>query len=163
LRADDEPEQKKYVVVYNTEVLYNLYQGFAEILSKYKKKQVIYALDESTSLIPRKVESFVDKANKLLSVYNIYVSTESYMKDLANNQEEINLIISGTSKYKLSDRDIQKKTKGIRSVKCVHGIEVYKESNSELFLGLTTDIESNYKDLPLQIFTFIEDLEVSGV
>ena len=106
-RANDEPEQKKYIVVYNTDVLDNLYNGFSNILSKYKKKETSYILTESVSIIPKKVSNFVDKANKLLSVYNISIDIESYMKDIANNLEEINLIVSGTSKYKLTNKDIQ--------------------------------------------------------
>lgn len=163
VRASVEPEQKKYIVVYSTDVLDSLYNGFSSILSKYKKKVVSYILTESVSIIPKKVSHFVDKANKLLSVYNITIDIESYMKDLANNLEEINLIVSGTSKYKLTNKDIQKRTKGLRNVKCIHGIETYKESSSELFIGLTTSIETNYSDIPLQLFTFIEDLEVNGV
>ena len=88
--------QDKFVVVYSTEKFNMIYKQFSSILSKYKF-ELKYYLNEGVSIAPQRVRYFIDRSNKLLSNMRVKASVESYMKDDSEGNEEVNIILSGTS------------------------------------------------------------------
>ena len=162
LSLEDE-NQDKFVVVYSTDKFNIIYKQFSSILSNYKFELKSY-LNEGVSIAPQRIRYFIDRSNKLLSNMRIKASIESYMKDDSEDIEEVNIILSGTSDYAISSNDIQRKSKKyLNKISYVNSSEIYKESESELFLGLTLSMQNSYKEIPIQIFNLVHDLELNGV
>lgn len=155
-----------HVVVYGSKVFNSIFEGFKEILSNYQKREITESVDIVNEGVsePSKVKNAVQSINKLASALRVNISIESYMKDDSTGVEEINLICSDTSRYTLKDSDIQKlANKFIKKVSYVSSVEAYKEGNSELFIGITLQAQSNYKDMVNAVYNLIYDLEVNGV
>lgn len=155
--------QDKFVVVYSTQKFDVINKQFIEILSKYKFELPSY-ISEGVSTEPQKVRAFIDRSNRLLSNLKIKLSVESYMKDDSEGIEEINIIVSGTSDYDIKPSEMQRKSRQhLNKISYVISSEAYKESKNEIFIGLSLKIQSFYKELPMQLFNFIQDLEINGI
>lgn len=155
--------QDKFVVVYSTQKFDVINKQFTEVLSKYKF-ELPYYISEGVSAEPQKVRAFIDRSNRLLSNLKIKLSVESYMKDDSEGVEEINIIASGTSDYDIKPSEMQRKSRqNLNKISYVISSEAYKESKNEIFIGLSLKIQSSYKELPMQLFNFIQDLEINGI
>lgn len=161
--STEDATQEKFVAVYSTVKFDSIYNPFSEILGKYKFALNSF-LNEGVAIAPQKVKSFVDRSNRLLQNMNIKISIESYIKDSETASEEINLLISNTSDYDLKNKDIQRLVKKyIGKLNYVLQTEAYKESKDEIFLGIKLLMRSDYKEIPMQLFSLIQDMEVNGV
>lgn len=161
--STEDTSQDKFVVVYATDKFNLIFNQFSSILSKYKFALSSY-LNEGVAIAPQKVKNFVDRANRLLQNMNIKISIESYIKDSEMSSEEINLLIDNTSDYDLKNNNIQRIAKKyIGKLNYVLQVEAYKESRDELFLGIKLLARGDYKEIPMQLFSMMQDLEVNGV
>jgi hypothetical protein len=106
----------------------------------------------------------ISKAAKQLKALDIDISLESYVYDPMPDKASISLILSKTSKYSYTDMDIQKlATRRIKGLG-VLSVESYKESSSELFLGVElNNSSSNLSQIANMIYSFMDELEVQGV
>lgn len=160
LRLPEEPDGSGInVVIFSSDTLKRVVSSFNAILDEADSRKEI-PVTEGVEIVPSKVKGFIDKLNRTLSTLNISVSVESYMKD-DSGIEDINLLISGVSNYNVSSSDIQNKFK--RSLGRLGSIDAYKESRTELFLGLSIPIQKDYKDISVKIFNVLNDLEVNCV
>ena len=57
----------------------------------------------------------------------------------------------------------RKSRQHLNKISYVISSEAYKESKNEIFIGLSLKIQSSYKELPMQLFNFIQDLEINGI
>lgn len=147
-----------YIVVYGNDLFNSVFSSFDDILNK---KSPVH---ESVSTLPKKYSDMVDRTSRLLKSLGVKIEVESFVGDSTLGISRLNLIISDTSKYSLKDRDVQRTAKKHIKGSFVSDVESYKESESEIFLGIDLDNrEINYKGLSDNIYTFIEELEVKGV
>lgn len=150
-------------VIYPTDKFNILKSRVVDVLSKYKFKLNSY-INEGVELIPQKVKSSIDKANKVLQDINVRISIESYMKDTSLGTEELNLVVSGVSDYTLKDKEIQRIiSKNLKGLGYVTNVEAYKESKKEIYIGIIMKTQSSYNGLHTQLINAIQYLEVNGV
>ena len=158
----EEMNQEKFVVVYSTPEFDVLYDQVSEVLSKYKFKLNSY-IGEEVEIAPKKIRDSIEKLNKLLSRMSIKVSIESYIKDESVQEDEISLVISNISDYKMSNRDLEKFVRRyLDKVYYVMSVDAYKEVNNEMYIEITTKSQSSYSELTTALFNMINDLEVNS-
>ena len=147
-----------YVVAYGSELFNSVFSSFEEILNKK------ISVHESVSMLPKKYSDIVDRASRLLKTIGAKIEIESFIGDSALGISRLNMIISDTSKYSIKDKDVQRIAKKNIKGSFVSDVESYKESDSEIFLGIDLDSkEVSYRGLSDSIYAFIEELEVKGV
>lgn len=162
LRLPDESPSDINVVIFSSDILKQVIGSFNTILDEVDSR-IKSPVTEGVEIVPSKVKGFIDKLNRSLSTLNISVSVESYMKD-DSGTEDINMLISGVSNYNVSSSDIQNRFKRtVGRLPFVGSVDAYKESKSELFLGLSLQVQKDYKDLPIRIFNVLNDLEINCV
>lgn len=154
----EELDKDIYIVIYGSQKFNSVFSKFNDILNKRSS-----SLHEGAGL-PKKYQDLVDKTIKLLKNISILVSVESFTSDSALGVASLSMILSQTSKYKYKDKDIQRIASKWIKGREIKSVESYKESNSELFLGLDLiNSESSFLRLADSIYSFMEELEVQGV
>jgi hypothetical protein len=148
-----------YVVIYGTASFNEVFAKFKEVLNDNNSP-----IQEGVLNLPKKYQSIIDRAYKMLKNLGVSISLESFVSDSALGTSRINVILSQTSKYKYKDRDIQRIASKHIKGKAVKSVESYKESDDELFLGVDVySSESDFRSISDGIYSFVEELEVEGV
>jgi len=153
------PDKEIYVVIYNTPRFDTIFSAFEKVL-----KKTTGIIPEGAEILPKRYQDILSRFSKQLKNLDILVSLESYVYDPMPEKATLSLILSQTSDYTYTDRDIQKlATRRVRG-SGVLSIESYKESSSELFIGIEFE---NSKVNPTQVvnmlYSFVDELEVQGV
>lgn len=153
------PDKEIYIVIYSTEKFDNLISAFEKVLT-----HPTGIIPEGANSLPKKYQDMLAKLGKQLKTIDIYVSIESYVYDPMPGKASLSLVISKTSQYRYTDTDIQKLATRLIKGSWVLSVESYKESKSELFLGLElVQSEINSTQLANMIYSFVDELEVQGV
>ena len=154
-----DPDSDKIVVVRGTELYNNVFSKFTEIVDKSNS---LDSVTEGVSNMPKSLVGFISKTNSYLKKMRVIVSCESYNVDEALGIHTLGLILSGTSDYTCKESDIQRIAKKyISKNNNVKSVEAHRDSKSELYLEIVLSKISNTFDLPLSVYSFIEDLELN--
>lgn len=164
-KADNEEESSTGIFV-----SINTTKKFDDILDSVRDVLVSSgSIQEGFSFVkglPRNIQGVMQKASVLLSKLDIDLSVESYVQDDVLKTGHINLIFSNTSEYSCKDSDVLRIAKKYLSKckSCAGGIEAYLEdAPGDLFVGFDVKYSVSMSDIPSQVFSFIEEMEMNCV
>lgn len=155
-----------YIAVYATDNMKGLMEQFRKVFHPESP------VTEGASFWSGKNKKLADaimRASSLLNKgLNITLTEESYTEstDGGHTGDRLNMIISNTSKYNCKDSDIQRLAKKyLGKLGCFMGVEAYKESDTEVFLGIDIHpgMVNTFKDIPPALYNLFDDLEVNHV
>lgn len=145
-----------FIVVYGSEKFNTIFNTFNSILNKQAQE-----ISESVVIgTPKKIVNVMTRLNKLCKSLNIRSKLESYEDDEVLGRYRINIEFNNTSEYKLKDSEILRNAKKNIKGKYVYELEAYMDTDTDLFLGIDVDRNSDLRDLADNIYRFIEGLEL---
>ena len=155
----------KVIIIEGTAKLGDAVNIFKSVMTDRRRITESYMREVNESMVdsPSYVKDFITRlTTRYLKEYKIIATLESYVDE--DTKESLSIIFKNVSDYTLKDKDIKKLAdKYIKKVSMVNDLDAYKESSSELYLGLEVDKSKDYKSLLDPIYKFIGDLEINGV